>query len=277
MYHDFPQQVNPGLLPPPPRHYAPAPPPMMPVQDPNTTMRKRSMPDKPAHTPRPLQPRPAVGSTSYCSESGTSTILSPGTGSATAPGEPPRKRGRPSKIEAERRKAAAAARGETYQPSRRSGSHKEKVPSTPTTSPSAIEAGGPVYTASIGNRVPNIPPPGPRYVPPPLRAMPMPMPMAGQNDEERMRGISSREIGPTSRELPRPQEIRQTLPSPQSLQLGPRESIPRIESGDRPYNSLPPDRLPFTDSSRRSLVHPSPRPPDESYTPDTQKPSKTTA
>ncbi|KAL4805984.1 hypothetical protein BDV18DRAFT_160843 [Aspergillus unguis] len=245
-------------------------------------MRKRPMSDKPPNAMRAIQPRPTVGPASYSSESGASTILSPGSGPATAPGEPPRKRGRPSKVEAERRKAAAAERGETYQPSRRSGSNKGKAPPTPTNAP-AIEAGVPVYTAQTGNRPPNIPPPVPPYVPPPLRPMSMPMPMSGHrpgsepHEEERVRAMSNREIGPNLRELPRPQEFRQTLPSPHSLQLGHRESIPRIEPGDRPFESMPSDRLPFPDSSRRSLVHPSPRAPDEPYTPDTQNPPNTTA
>ncbi|BCS28831.1 putative AT DNA binding protein [Aspergillus puulaauensis] len=267
MFFELQPQANPaaGQLP-PPRHHAPAP--QVPHLDPSTSVRKRPLypTDKPI-LPRAIQPRPVTGPASYSSESGASAMLSPGAGGVTASGEPPRKRGRPSKAESERRKAAAEARGETYPPSR-SGSHKSKISSSPT-SPSGIEASGSVYTS---NRPPNIPQPGMGYVPPPLRMVPM----SGPNDEGRMRSMSNREMGPTSRELPRPQEIRQTLPSPQELQLGHREAIPRIEPGDRPYESLPPDRFPFTDSSRRSLVHASPRHPDEPHAPDIQVPLTTT-
>lgn len=265
MFFELQSQANPAIGQPPPRHPATAP--QVPHLDPSTSVRKRPLypTDKPI-LPRAIQPRPATGPASYSSESGTSTMLSPGAGGVTASGEPPRKRGRPSKAESERRKAAAEARGETYPPSR-PGSHKAKISSSPT-SPSVIETPGSVYTS---NRPPNMPQPGMSYVPPPLRMVPM----SGPNDEGRMRSMSNREMGPTSRELPRPQEIRQTLPSPQELQLGHREAIPRIDPGDRPYESLPPDRFPFTDSSRRSLVHPSPRHPDEPRAPDIQVPLTT--
>ncbi|KAL4917949.1 hypothetical protein BDW62DRAFT_73558 [Aspergillus aurantiobrunneus] len=272
MCHELPPQVNPvpGPLP-PPRHTAPVP--QIPALDPSSSVRKRPLysTDKPILVPRAIQPRPATGPASYSSESGASAILSPGAGAITAPGEPPRKRGRPSKAESERRKAAAEARGETYPPLRRSGSHKVKAPSKPT-SPSGIESGGHLYTTQTSSRPPNVPPPGLTYVPPPLRTIPMP----GPSDEDRMRSMPNRDIGSTLRELPRPQETRQTLPSPQALQLGHRETMPRIEPGDRPYESLPPDRLPFTDSSRRSIVHPSPRHPDEPHPPDIHVPLTTT-
>src|SRR5699024_5362537 len=55
-----------------------------------------------------------------------------------ARGEPPRKRGRPSKAETERRKAAAEARGETYPPPRRTGAGKLKQEFTPN-SPAGTE------------------------------------------------------------------------------------------------------------------------------------------
>ncbi|KAL2824005.1 hypothetical protein BDW59DRAFT_89806 [Aspergillus cavernicola] len=275
MCQEFQPPVNPGLGPIPPQRHGPS---MLPVAllDPTSGVRKRPLypPDKPILAPRAIQPRPTASNASYSSESGASAILSPGTGGVTARGEPPRKRGRPSKAESERRKAAAEARGEAYPPLRRSGSYKMKVPSTPT-SPSGIEAGGPSFTIQSSSRppLPNVSQPERRYVPPPLRIMPM----AGPNDEERMRDMSNREIGPTLRELPRPTEIRQTLPSPQALQLGHRETMPRIEPSDRPYEILPPDRLPFTDSSRRSLVHPGPRHPDQPPTPDAHVPLTTTA
>ncbi|KAL4772782.1 hypothetical protein BDW60DRAFT_36394 [Aspergillus nidulans var. acristatus] len=254
----------------PPRHAAPAQ--SMPLPDSNNSARKRPLypTDKPILAPRAIQPRPPAGPASYSSESGASTMLSPGTGDATGATEPPRKRGRPTKLEAERRKAEAEARGVPYQPqSRQRGSQKAKAPSTPT-SPSGVEAGGTVYTTQTSNRPPLIPPPGLHYVHPPLRSMPLP----GPSDEERMRTMPN-QISPALRELPRPQETRQTLPSPHALQLGHRESIPRIEPGDRPYETLPPERLPFTDSSRRSLVNPPPRHPDEPHTPDNQIPLTT--
>ncbi|KKK21788.1 hypothetical protein ARAM_005232 [Aspergillus rambellii] len=265
--------VNPGLGSIPPPRYDSSAPPATHV-DASAGVRKRPLypADKPILAPRAIQPRPSTSTASYSSESGASAILSPGTGGVTARGEPPRKRGRPSKAESERRKAAAEARGETYPPVRRSGSHKVKISSTPT-SPSTVEAGGSPFTVHPGSRPPNVSQPEMRYVPPPLRTMPP----IGPVDEERARDMSSREIGPAIRELPRPTEIRQTLPSPQALQLGHRETIPRIEPGERPYGTLAHDRHPFTDSSRRSLVHPAPRRPDELPTIDPQVPLSTTA
>ncbi|KAL2866289.1 putative AT DNA binding protein [Aspergillus lucknowensis] len=275
MCNELPPPVNPGLGPvPPPRHSHPPPP--MALLDSSSSGRKRPLypADKPVLAPRAIQPRPTASTASYSSESGASAIVSPGISGVTARGEPPRKRGRPSKAESERRKAAAEARGETYPPSRRSGSHRAKIPST-STSPLGIEQGGTAFVAQASSRTaPANPSQENLYAPPPPRRA---MPMAGPGDEDRMRDISSREIGSTLRELPRPTDIRQTLPSPQALQLGHRETVPRIEPSERPYDPLPPDRLPFTDSSRRSLVHPVPKHPDEPHTPDLQVPLTTTA
>ncbi|KAI9374519.1 hypothetical protein BJX61DRAFT_296322 [Aspergillus egyptiacus] len=265
-------QVNPGLAPSLSLRHGPPPPSLAPL-DPTSSVRKRLYPaDKPP--PVPLQPRPPASTASYSSESGASAILSPGIGPVTGRDEPPRKRGRPSKAESERRKAAAEARGETYPPLRRSNSHKLKAPSTPT-SPSGIEARGMAFPTQSGNRplLPNVSQPEMRYVPPPLRPMSMP----GSSEGERVREFCSREIGPASRELPRPTDVRQTLPSPQELQLGHRETVPRIEPSDRPYEILQPDRLPLPDSSRRNLVHPAPRPLAQSLTPDNQISLTTTA
>ncbi|KAL5051210.1 hypothetical protein BDW71DRAFT_84546 [Aspergillus fruticulosus] len=273
MCQELASQVNPGFGPLHPQRLT-APPQPMPLSESNSSVRKRPLypADKPILAPRAIQPRPPAGPASYSSESGASTMLSPGTGDATGTNEPPRKRGRPTKLEAERRKAEAEARGVPYQPqSRQRGSQKVKAPSTPA-SPSGVEAVGTVYTSQTGSRPPLIPPPGVHYVHPPLRSITLP----GPSDEERMRTMPN-QISPALRELPRPQETRQTLPSPHALQLGHRESIPRIEPGDRPYDPLPPERLPFTDTSRRSLVHPSPRHPDEPHTPDNQVPLTTTA
>ncbi|KAL3445210.1 hypothetical protein BJX65DRAFT_152403 [Aspergillus insuetus] len=278
MFQELPPPIHLGTVPVPPQRHGYAPPlqQMAPI-DPGSNVRKRaifSAEKRPlAPAPREIQPRIPASTASYSSESGASAILSPGIGGVTTRGEPPRKRGRPSKAESERRKAAAEARGETYPPIRRSGPHKVKIPSTPT-SPSGIELGGPAYPSQTSSRPP---PPSrsqeTRYVPPPLG----PMSMIGPSDEERLRDISGRELGPTLRELPLPTGIRQTLPSPQALQLGHRETMPRIEPSDRPFETLPPDRNPFTDSSRRSIVHPSPRHPDEPLTPDLPVPLTTTA
>ncbi|KAL2809711.1 hypothetical protein BJX63DRAFT_344052 [Aspergillus granulosus] len=279
MCQELPPPVHPGPASVPPQRlgYAPPPPPPMSPMDPGSNVRKRTLfPAEKrvlAPAPREIQPRIPASTGSYSSESGASAILSPGIGSVTPRGEPPRKRGRPSKAESERRKAAAEARGETYPPLRRSGSHKVKIPSTPT-SPSGIEPGGPAYPSQTSSRPPppNLPQEA-RYGPPPLRGVAM----IGSSDEERLREMSGRELGPTSRELPRPTDIRHTLPSPQSLQLGHRDTILRIEPNDRPYEALPPDRNRFADSSRRSIVNPSPRNPDEPPTPDPPVPLTTTA
>ncbi|EDP51349.1 AT DNA binding protein, putative [Aspergillus fumigatus A1163] len=110
--------VNPGLVPfPPPRHELSAPTAVRPEA---SHMRKRPLflLDKQPLAPRAIQPRPAASTASYSSESSASALLSPSLESTTTKGEPPRKRGRPSKAEAERRKAAAEARGEAYPPPR---------------------------------------------------------------------------------------------------------------------------------------------------------------
>ncbi|KAL4883075.1 hypothetical protein BJY04DRAFT_32673 [Aspergillus karnatakaensis] len=274
MCHELPPPpVNHAVGPPPPRHHVPVQ--QMPHPD-QGGGRKRPFysSDKPYLAPRPalIQPRPATSTAPYSNESGAPAILSPGTGAVTARGEPARKRGRPSKAEAERRKAEAEARGETYPPLRRTG--KVKVSSTPT-SPSGIEAGGPpMFASQMNARPPTVPQPGMGYVPqPPLRTMSM----SGPSGEDRMRSMQNRDIPAPLRELPRPTDIRQTLPSPHAMQLGPRETIPRIEPGDRPYEPLPSDRLPFTDSSRRSLVHPPLRHTDAGPAPDIAVPLTTTA
>ncbi|KAL2848497.1 hypothetical protein BJY01DRAFT_233934 [Aspergillus pseudoustus] len=277
MCQELPPPIHPGPSSVPPSRLGyPPPPPIGPI-DPGSNVRKRTLfPAEKrilAPAPREIQPRIPASTASYSSESGAPAILSPGIGGVTTRGEPPRKRGRPSKAESERRKLAAEARGETYPPLRRAGSHRVKIPSTPT-SPSGIELGGPAYPSQTSSRPPpsNVSPEA-RYVPPPLRAMAM----IGPSDEERLRDLPGRELGPTLRELPRPTDVRQTLPSPQALQLGHRDTIPRMEPSDRPYEALPSDRNPFTDSSRRSIVHPSPRHPDEPPTPDLPVPLTTTA
>ncbi|KAJ5953468.1 hypothetical protein N7454_000364 [Penicillium verhagenii] len=194
--------------------------------------------------PRAIQPRPPASVASYSSESGTSAQLSPrlegpGTGN---PGEPPRKRGRPSKVETERRKAAAEARGETYPPPRRSGSGRSKIPPSPS-SPSVPLAN----YAHPGQAQPSAPGPGPSPTP-----NPNPKPSTGSSGAgpstsipyetgvrpiapapslpgpEERRDVPTRTMGPM-RELPRLQEMG-PLPSPRMLQLGPIESIVRYHN-----------------------------------------------
>ncbi|KAF7596276.1 hypothetical protein BBP40_002420 [Aspergillus hancockii] len=240
--------VNPSPAPfPPPRHESSALP--APTLDSNPARKRPLFPsDKPILAPRAIQPRPTTSTASFSSESGVSALLSPGSENMPVRGEPPRKRGRPSKAESERRKAAAEARGETYPPPRRSGSNRMKAPSTPT-SPSSIEPLTAPFQAS-GSRYPNVPQPELHYAPPPGR----PPSFAGFSENERRRDAPIRDMGPTMRDLPRPPEMRQTLPSPRALHLG-RETIARMESGERPFEQPPSERMSFNDSSRRSLIH----------------------
>ncbi|KAF9884264.1 hypothetical protein FE257_001939 [Aspergillus nanangensis] len=239
----------------------------------SNAIRKRPLfpADKPIIAPRAIQPRPATSIASYSSESGASALLSPGSESMAGRGEPPRKRGRPSKAESERRKAAAEARGEPYPLPRRSGSHRMKGQSTPT-SPAAIDrmtVAAPLSQASNTRLLPNMTQPELRYAPPP----PTPgrvMGLMGPSDEERGRELHGRELGPTSRELPRPAEMRQTLPSPQALQLGHRETITRMDSAERAFEHLPPERLTImadNNNNRRSLLLPASRRPEEPQAP----------
>ncbi|KAE8399784.1 hypothetical protein BDV37DRAFT_259350 [Aspergillus pseudonomiae] len=248
--------INPSFAPfPPPRHESSAPP--APVLDNSQTRKRLLFPsDRPILAPRAIQPRPTTSTASFSSESGASALLSPGSESMPSRGEPPRKRGRPSKAESERRRAAAEARGETYPPPRRTGSSKMKAPSTPT-SPSNIE---PLAASFIphasGSRHPGVLRSDLHYVPPPGR----PPRLSGPNENQGMRDMPHRDIGPPVRDLPRPAEMRQRLPSPQTLHSGQRETISRMEPGERPFEAPPPDRISFGDSSRRSLLH---RCPDE--------------
>lgn len=91
----------------------PQPPPF-----PRPEERKRPLYPSDKPLPRAIQPRPPgppASTASYGSESGSSAQLSP----RLPIGEPPRKRGRPSKAETERRKLLAEARGEPYPAPRR--------------------------------------------------------------------------------------------------------------------------------------------------------------
>ncbi|KAI9040271.1 putative AT DNA binding protein [Aspergillus affinis] len=250
--------VNPGMGPfPPPRH-EPSVPPAPPFEGGNVRKRPLFPADKPILAPRAIQPRPAGASTaSLSSESGASALVSPGAENLVTRGEPPRKRGRPSKAESERRKAAAEARGETYPPPRRPGSSKMKIPSAPT-SPAGVEPFGATFIPqATGSRPPQVPQPDPRYAPPIARTMGF----VGPGEDDRPRDSINRDIGPTLRELPRPTDMRQTLPSPQALQLGHRETMSRADPAERPFERPHPDRIPFAD--RRTLFHPTSRRHDE--------------
>ncbi|KAJ5232022.1 hypothetical protein N7468_004978 [Penicillium chermesinum] len=222
--------------------------------DPN--LRKRPL--YPSDKPRAIQPRPPPSVASYSSESGASTQLSPGLEAAT--GEPPRKRGRPSKAETERRKAAAEARGETYPPPRRLGSRMKA--STSPTSPPGPPIPGPA------------PPPQPYGYPgnPPMHA---PSPISGpipfdpvgparqlgpapsfQPGTEERRDSAARGISHNPRELPRPQELGLPVHS-HALQLGPPNTFPRTtnESMERTaFGAIPPDRY-SPDSGRRGSAN----------------------
>ncbi|KAB8232137.1 hypothetical protein BDV23DRAFT_159208 [Aspergillus alliaceus] len=249
-----PMPVNPGFTSfHPPRHESSAP---TAIALDNSQTRKRLLfpSDKPMLAPRAIQPRPTASTASFSSESGASALLSPGSESIPTRGEPPRKRGRPSKAESERRKAAAEARGETYPPPRRASSNKMKAPSTPT-SPSSVEPLAPSFIPQTsGSMQSNIPQSELQYAPPPGRP---PLP-SGPREDERIRDAPHRDIRPTMRDLPRPSELRQALPSPHTLHLGHRETITRMGSGERSFEAPPPDRISFGDSSRRPLLHPRP-------------------
>ncbi|KAJ6127534.1 hypothetical protein N7523_003146 [Penicillium sp. IBT 18751x] len=204
------------------------------------TLRKRPLyPAEKPIAPRAIQPRPPASTASHSSES--SAQLSPRFDIAT--GEPPRKRGRPSKAETERRKAAAEARGEPYPPPRRSGSERLKIasPSSP-----AGPGPGPGPGHSIAP-YPGPPPPG--YGVPSRPIAPVPE-----------RDISTR-MG--MRELPRPQEMG-PLPSPHALQLGPPDSFPsRLNSTSErgSLSAIPSDR--FSPDSRRDSLTSRGEPPYE--------------
>ncbi|KAJ6171688.1 hypothetical protein N7470_000755 [Penicillium chermesinum] len=215
--------------------------------DPN--LRKRPL--YPSDKPRAIQPRPPPSVASYSSESGASTQLSPGLEAAT--GEPPRKRGRPSKAETERRKAAAEARGETYPPPRRLGSRmKASTSSDPRSSSTPQPYGYP------GNPPMHAPSPisGPIPFDPvgPARQL-GPAPSFQPGTEER-RDSAARGISHNPRELPRPQELGLPVHS-HALQLGPPNTFPRTtnESMERTaFGAIPPDRY-SPDSGRRGSAN----------------------
>lgn len=264
--HMFNQQVQSSMTPrpaishpPPLRHGATAP--AAPVE--NSGAKKRPLcpsTDRPL-APRAIQPRPPASAASYSSEnSGASTLVSPGID------EPPRKRGRPSKLEAERRKAVAEARGETCPAPRRTGSGKSKPSSTPNSPAGTLVTMDASYSPPANVQGREGFKPGTRYAPPPASR---PLEPAGfSRDDQRSREISDRgSRAAAARELPRPPEVRQTLPSPQALQLRHPETIPRISTAEPPFEPFPLDRIPRPfDDTRRILADPassSRRPPDQ--------------
>lgn len=251
------QQQQPPPQQQPPHLPAPASAPMPRPDGPGTStpidpnLRKRSFftAEKP-RAPRAIQPRPPASTASWSSESGASAQLSPRLGGSVA-GEPPRKRGRPSKLETERRRAAAEARGETYPPPRRSG--PDRVPPSPTSPASSgphivpySQAGTPQATQG--------PSPGPMHFEPPAIHSIARAPGFPSSDERRE--IPSRSMLANPRELPQPTEMRHHLPSPHTLQLGPPDPFNRLNNNPSErgsYGNIPPDRL-SPDSGRRDSV-----------------------
>lgn len=219
--------------------------PTAPVESSNS--RKRALcPSTDRPPPRAIQPRP----TSHSRGDSASTIVSP------SGDEPARKRGRPSKVETERRRALAEAKGEPY-PARR-GSGRSKISSTPTSPPASLTATRPSYSPpQAGSQ-------GPgserfkveaRYAPPPTGRSLEPAGFGG--DEQRSRDTRDHDPRPPNRELPRPVEIRQPLPSPQELQLGHPDTIPRISTTEPSFGRFPHGRVSRTfDSSRHVLAEP---------------------
>ncbi|KAI2722675.1 hypothetical protein DTO013E5_3936 [Penicillium roqueforti] len=246
------QPVHPPTQPvasfPPPSDMTGPPAPMDP-----STMRKRPLHPSDKPIPRAIQPRPPASTASYSSESGASAQLSPRLD--VAPGEPPRKRGRPSKAETERRKLLAEARGETYPAPRRSGwSRRLKVPSSPT-SPAAGPSSTPFPPAPQAFHGPKPSPAPTLYDTPTMHSAVLP-PGPGPAPNDERRDMPPR-MNINMRELPRPTEMVHPLPSPHALQLGPPDAFPRFSNpAERPY-SFAADRFSPSDSSRRdSLTRP---------------------
>ena len=225
--------------------------------DPN--LRKRPL--YPSDKPRAIQPRPPPSVASYSSESGTSAQLSPRLESTA--GEPPRKRGRPSKAETERRKAAAEARGETYPPPRRLGAGRVRIPPSPTS-----PAGPPIAPYAHTNISQPAHGPNPSSIPFETSTGRPIAPATGLPVSDERRDMPTRSMAPSMRELPRPQEMSHPLPSPHSLQLGPPDVFSRLNSnpGERgSFGTIPPDRF-SPDSSRRDSVASRGDPPPGPYT-----------
>lgn len=226
-----------------------------------SSLRKRPLfpSEKPLLAPRAIQPRPPANATSFSSESGVSANLSSSFENVSR-GEPPRKRGRPSKAETERRKAAAEARGETYPPPRRAGTGRLKFESNPG-SPAGPDHPPRSFSPSTDVKPTEGPNPEVHHEPQGDRA---PMSVVS-NVDERSRNMPDHGTGPPARELPRPTDIRQMqmLPSPQALQLGPREMIPRIGTGERSFESFLSRGTSLTENNPRALASPTTRAPPQ--------------
>jgi hypothetical protein len=125
--------------------------------------------------PRAIQPRPPHSNVQFGHDAGSPGPISPGWGdhlSGKGGPEPPRKRGRPSKMESERRKAEAEARGESYPPPRRRLSKTKNNPATPSGGASATSDSSMVSPMHVAHtpeiqkqeRLPDTP--APRDIPP---------------------------------------------------------------------------------------------------------------
>ncbi|ODM22250.1 hypothetical protein SI65_03096 [Aspergillus cristatus] len=210
---------------------------------------------------RPIAPRP---STVPYDQGSSASITSPDMN------EPPKKRGRPTKAEAERKRAeeerkraAAEARGERYPPPKRRGSGKSKaststVPNSPAGSLGTI---GTSFSPRANVRGLEGFKPEPQVHQGPPAGQPSDRPTGFRGNEQRPRAMSDQILRPvssaTSRELPRPLEARQTLPSPQELQLGHPEPIQRFNPGHPPLEHFNTDRIPRVfDASRPMLADP---------------------
>jgi len=231
--------------PPPPESIAPA------------IVRKRPCP----RMERPIAPRP----TTVPYDQGSSTSI-------TSPNlnEPPKKRGRPTKAEAERKRAeegrkraAAEARGERYSPPRRRGSGKSKASTStvPNSPAGSLGATGTSFSPRTNVRGLEGFKPEPQIHQGPPAGQLLDQSTGFRGNEQRPRAMSDQIVRPvssaTSRELPRPLEARQTLPSPQELQLGHPEPIQRFNPGHAPLEHLYHDRIPRVfDAPRPILAHP---------------------
>ncbi|KAL2001829.1 hypothetical protein VTN02DRAFT_1149 [Thermoascus thermophilus] len=218
---------------PPPRLEPPLPP--APRPDAGVPRKRPLYPlEKATTTPRAIQPRPPpLSSTRYSVESGASIQVSHGMESTTSRGEPPRKRGRPSKAETERRKAVAQARGETYPPPRRSTNAKPRNPTTP----SGVTSGGSEGAAGSPQaavQTPEMQKPG--------------NPSKGSVRKE----TTQMETGADRRgEVPQQANPGQTLPSLQSMQLDRGEATPRTIRGDPVPTPILPLGFPFAERDQR--------------------------
>ncbi|KAI1932429.1 hypothetical protein LOZ58_000829 [Ophidiomyces ophidiicola] len=98
-------------------------------------LRKRPLPaisqDKSAPAPRAIQPKPAPSAEAFQAPQARPALQIPRLPDP-ARGEPPRKRGRPSKVEIQRRAQMAQARGEQYPAPKRPIAKKGFGPSSPT-------------------------------------------------------------------------------------------------------------------------------------------------